>query len=124
MPTEKKQHEVFQDDMHDLLEYLDLGTHARPDSPHEVLQEEILPEIRELRQKAWKHDQWQDSLEWATDPPTEEGWYYQDRGWNVRVVRVEKSRAGNLCVVTDGPSKLVRCIDARWAGPLPEPTDQ
>ena len=49
-PTDDREPwEVYQDDIHDLLEALDLGTHARPESPHEVLQEEVLPAIRELR---------------------------------------------------------------------------
>lgn len=42
--------DVYQDDVHDLLEALDLGTHARPVSPHMVVQEEVLPEVRRLRE--------------------------------------------------------------------------
>lgn len=39
---------TLQDDLAELLRTLDLGDHARPYSPHEVLQAEVLPRIREL----------------------------------------------------------------------------
>jgi hypothetical protein len=37
---------LMQDDMHELLRLLGLGDHARPISPHEVMQQEILPRVR------------------------------------------------------------------------------
>jgi hypothetical protein len=39
---------LMHDDMVELLNLLKLGDHARPISPHEVMQQEILPRIREL----------------------------------------------------------------------------
>jgi hypothetical protein len=40
--------EVMQDDLLEMLRALGLGDHARPDSPHFVVQDEILPAIRRL----------------------------------------------------------------------------
>jgi hypothetical protein len=37
---------LMQDDMHELLRLLALGDYARPISPHEVMQQEILPRVR------------------------------------------------------------------------------
>lgn len=37
---------LMQDDMHELLRLLGLGDYARPISPHEVMQQEILPRVR------------------------------------------------------------------------------
>lgn len=39
---------VLQHDVRDLLQALGLGTHARPVSPHQVVQTEVLPAIRRL----------------------------------------------------------------------------
>lgn len=44
-----EQAKVFQDDVRDLLEALGLGTHARPESPHDVVQNEVIPAIKALR---------------------------------------------------------------------------
>jgi len=41
--------DVYQDDVLALLEALDLGTHARPKSPHAVVQDEVLPAIKQMR---------------------------------------------------------------------------
>jgi hypothetical protein len=49
MCSEKNQSDVFQEDVRDLLEALGLGTHARPKSPHEVIQDEIIPAIESLK---------------------------------------------------------------------------
>jgi hypothetical protein len=43
--------QVLQDDLRELLEALELGTHARPASPHEVFQE-CIAEVRRLKQSA------------------------------------------------------------------------
>lgn len=45
-------HEAFslmQDDLTEILRALDLGDHARPNSPHWIVQDEVLPAIRRLR---------------------------------------------------------------------------
>lgn len=44
-----KSHRALQEDVGDLLAALGLGTHARPMSPHQVVQREILPAIDSLR---------------------------------------------------------------------------
>jgi hypothetical protein len=41
--------DVYQDDVRALLDALDLGTHARPVSPHMVVQDEVLPAVRKLK---------------------------------------------------------------------------
>lgn len=41
--------EVYQKDVADLLEAVGLEVYARPDSPHEVVQNEVLPRIQNLR---------------------------------------------------------------------------
>lgn len=48
MDNDKEPWEVYQDDIHALLEALGLGTHARPEPPHEVLHSEIIPKINDL----------------------------------------------------------------------------
>ena len=40
---------VMQDDLAKILEALDLGSHARPKSPHDVVIDEVLPAIRRLQ---------------------------------------------------------------------------
>ena len=40
--------DVMQDDIAEILRTLGLGDHARPLSPHEVVQQEILPMLREM----------------------------------------------------------------------------
>lgn len=42
--------EVYHDDVLALLGALDLGTYARPQSPHAVMQDEVLPAVRRLRE--------------------------------------------------------------------------
>jgi hypothetical protein len=42
--------EVAQDDLAEVLQVLGLGDHARPISPHAVVQTEVLPAIRRLVQ--------------------------------------------------------------------------
>jgi len=42
--------DVQQDDVRDLLIALGLGDHARPESLHCIVQEEIIPAIRRLRE--------------------------------------------------------------------------
>lgn len=49
--SERQPWEIYQDDIHALLDALGLGTHARPESPHDVLHKEIIPEIRKHRRK-------------------------------------------------------------------------
>lgn len=44
--------ELMQDDMIELMEALGISTHARPVSPHRVMQDEILPAVREMRIRA------------------------------------------------------------------------
>lgn len=44
-----KQQEAFQEDILSILDALGLGIHARPISPHQVVADEILPAIVELR---------------------------------------------------------------------------
>lgn len=51
MSSEKSQAEVFQDDIHALLEVLGLGNHARPESPHQVLHQEVIPAIKRLKRE-------------------------------------------------------------------------
>lgn len=43
---------LLQDDLREILDALGLGTHARPKSPHQVFQDEVLPALkRRLRRK-------------------------------------------------------------------------
>lgn len=39
---------VMQDDLRELLDALDLGTHARPVSPHQVMAGEVIPAVKAL----------------------------------------------------------------------------
>lgn len=47
MPT---QEDVFQGDVRDLLSAVGLSDHARPKSPHRVVQDEVIPTARKQRE--------------------------------------------------------------------------
>jgi len=51
LKVEKLSSEVMQDDILDILRALNLGDYARPVSPHQVVQDEIIPTIRRLNAK-------------------------------------------------------------------------
>lgn len=42
-------HDLIQADLREIMDALGLSTHARPYSPHEVVQREVLPAIKTLR---------------------------------------------------------------------------
>lgn len=44
--------EAMQDDMAELLRILKLGDHARPQTPHAVMRDEIIPAVRRLADSA------------------------------------------------------------------------
>ena len=46
--------DIFHDDIEALAKALDIGTHARPISPHRMIYQEIIPAIRSLRERATK----------------------------------------------------------------------
>lgn len=41
--------EVANEDLRDLMRCLGMSLHARPDSPHEVFQTEVLPRVRQIQ---------------------------------------------------------------------------
>jgi hypothetical protein len=55
--------EVANEDLRELMTLLGLSLHARPISPHEVFQTEILPAITSLRERLAYFDQWATFLE-------------------------------------------------------------
>lgn len=46
--AERERDSVMQDDIAELLRILGLGDHARPCSPHEIVQQEVIPAVRAL----------------------------------------------------------------------------
>lgn len=51
-PTTRRDADVAQDDLAAILRALGVGDHARPQSPHEVVWQEVLPAIERLRVSA------------------------------------------------------------------------
>lgn len=50
----KRDEFTFQEDLNQIMRALDLSTHARPYSPHEVVHTDILPKIKKLKGTLFK----------------------------------------------------------------------
>lgn len=48
---DRSQEQVFQDDLKEIMQELGMQVHARPLSPHRVVQEEVIPYIRGRRKQ-------------------------------------------------------------------------
>ena len=63
--------------------------------------------------------------EWTFDQPTEEGYYWVEKGlMEIEIAKIKKNAWGNLCAsFTDltAPSELSFMKGLRWYGPLTHP---
>lgn len=88
---------VMQDDMTDLMTALGISTNARPVSPHEVMQNEIIPAVRALR---------------APGDRLEQQYHRENRELRERVAELEMERQNfrrawkTLAVLADVPRLL------------------
>jgi hypothetical protein len=117
MPTDKSQAEVFQDDIHALLEVLGLGNHARTESPHQVLHQEVIPAIKRLKGAETGSSPSSPvagsySARWRPEP-VQPGIHVADRGdWREpKAIEVLPEHLSGAYRLPEG---------CRWFGPIPD----